>query len=58
MIVIVALVAGLFWGWLTARRKGGSTFDRVQYALVYSIIFGIAGLALTILITRMTQVPA
>ena len=58
MIVIVALVTGLFWGWLTARRRGGSTFDRVQYALVYAILFGIAGLALTIFIARMTQVPA
>jgi hypothetical protein len=52
MIVIVGLVGGLVWGWLTARRRGGTVFDRVQYALVYSILFGIVGLLLTIIIAR------
>jgi uncharacterized membrane-anchored protein YhcB (DUF1043 family) len=54
MIVIVSLVAGLFWGWLTARRRGGTVFDRVQYALVYAILAGLAGLAATIMIARLT----
>lgn len=55
MIVITALVAGLFWGWLTALRRGGSTFDRIQFALVYAILLGLLGLAATIVIQRMAS---
>ena len=58
MIVILALVVGLFWGWQTARRRGGNTYDRIQYALVHAILFGIVGLVVTILIGRLAPLWA
>ena len=54
MIVIAGLVGGAFFGYWRAGRRGGNQFDRVQYLLVHSILFGVIGMFLTILIDRMT----
>ncbi|HPE24968.1 hypothetical protein [Albidovulum sp.] len=54
MIIIVAgLVLGAALGWIRARRRGGNSFDKWQYALVHAILFGIAGLFVTLMIDRM-----
>jgi hypothetical protein len=54
MIVIICLVAGLLFGWFRAARREGNRFDRIQYALVHAIIFGLAGTLATIILARMT----
>lgn len=54
MIFFPALLIGGYIGWLHAARKRGTPFDKVQYALVYGILFGIVALFLTILYRRMT----
>ena len=42
MVLIIAFIAGAALGWSRAARRGGSTPDRVQYALAH----GFAGLVL------------
>lgn len=54
MIPIVAALAGAILGALNARRRKGKTADILQYAAVYAIIFGIAGLFASILVVRMS----
>lgn len=53
MIVIAAFLIGAAAGYLQARRRNGSTFDKVQYAMVYAIIGVLIGLFLTITIDRL-----
>ncbi len=53
MIVIIALLAGVAAGVLTARKRGGNTADMLQYGAVYAIIFGMIGLIATIVTHRM-----
>ena len=53
MLVILGLLGGAVWGYLLARRRGGQTFDRLQYAAVYAIAFGLLGYLLTVLIVRL-----
>ena len=52
MIVIALLFVGLFFGWWTAVRREGKMFDRIQYALVYAIVFGVIGVLITIILAR------
>ncbi|MFQ6549576.1 hypothetical protein AADZ90_016610 [Aestuariibius sp. 2305UL40-4] len=53
-------LSGLFLGALAgafvARKRGGKRADIAQYALVYAIIFGLAGLFLLILVDRVFYV--
>jgi hypothetical protein len=53
MIVILAAILGALLGYRKAHRRGGSGFDKAQYAAVHAIIFAIAGLFITILIDRL-----
>lgn len=53
MIILVGLVAGAFWGGMTARRRGGNRGDIAQYAAVWGIIGGILGTAATVGLDRM-----
>ena len=52
MIVILALALGALLGAWQARRRQGSRLDMAQWAAVYAILFGLAGLILTIVIGR------
>lgn len=53
MIIILAILAGALIGWRRAAARGGNRLDQVQYAAVHGIAFGIAALALLILIARL-----
>jgi prolipoprotein diacylglyceryltransferase len=53
VIVIAALLIGAVTGYLQASRRNGSTFDKVQYAMVYAIIAVLIGLFATITIDRL-----
>lgn len=55
MIVIGGLVFGAISGGWTARRRGGKPADMAQWAFVWAILFGIAGLFLTILLDRVLR---
>ncbi len=52
MIAVLAFVAGAIYGGLQARRRKGEPFDVAQWAAVYGIVFGLAGLILTIVLGR------
>jgi hypothetical protein len=54
MIFYSAIVLGALIGYLRAARRGGSRFDRLQYAAVHAIFFAIIGLFVTIFILRMS----
>ncbi|MCV2868618.1 hypothetical protein OEW28_08250 [Defluviimonas sp. WL0002] len=54
MIIAAGFVLGAALGWMTARKKGGNSFDKWQYAIVYAILFSILGLFATLFIDRMT----
>jgi hypothetical protein len=51
-IVFIALVLGALLGVVRARKRGGNGFDQAQYAAVHAILFGLAGLFITIFILR------
>lgn len=53
MIWTGALILGAVVGTLTAKRRGGKMLDLLQYGAVYAIAFGLAGLAIGILLDRM-----
>lgn len=55
MFVIGGLLLGAIGGGLQARTRGGKPADIAQYAAVYSIICGLIGLFLTLLIDRMLR---
>ena len=52
LLILTFLGAGLL-GWVRAGRRGGTTGDRVQYALAHAIPAVLAMLALQILAARL-----
>lgn len=52
MIVILSALAGAIAGTLTARRRGGTRLDMLQFGAGYAIAFALAGLVITIVIDR------
>ncbi|MCV2864712.1 hypothetical protein [Defluviimonas sp. WL0075] len=54
MIIAAGFVLGALLGWMAARKRQGNRFDKVQYTLVYAIIFTILALFVTLFIDRMT----
>ena len=54
MIILAAMASGALAGWGVARRRGGRRLDQLQYAAGYGIAFGILGVFVTILVSRMT----
>lgn len=52
MIVIAGLILGVLTGDFRARRAGGNGKDRAQWAAVHALIFGVAGLLITIFVHR------
>ena len=54
MIFFPAILLGFALGWYRATRRGGTTFDRVQYAFAHAILFAILALFATIFYYRMT----
>ena len=53
MIVVAGLLFGALFGGFQAKRRGGKPADIAQYAGVYGIVFGIIGLFVTIIYSRM-----
>lgn len=53
MIVITAALFGALLGALRARHHGGSKLDMAQWAAGFAILFGVIGMILTIVISRM-----
>ena len=53
MIVLAAFVLGCLVGWLRAARRGGTTADRLQYALAHGIPAGLAAVVLVTLGIRL-----
>ncbi|WP_182912766.1 hypothetical protein [Paracoccus onubensis] len=53
MIVIAAIVIGVFLGWHRATKLGGDRRDRAQYAAGYALAFAVLGLFVTIFLDRM-----
>ncbi|WP_205524044.1 hypothetical protein [Oceanomicrobium pacificus] len=50
MIILVAALIGVAWGYVRAKRAGGNTKDRLQYAAAHGLAFAVAGLFLSILL--------
>ena len=53
MIVVAAIVLGAVTGALVAHRRGGRRLDMLHHAAAYAILFGVAGVIVTIAIVRM-----
>ena len=52
MLPILTAAAGAVAGALTARRRKGNGFDMAQWAAVWAIIGGLAGLLALIVLSR------
>ena len=46
MLVIIGLLAGAYYGYSYAKKRGGSRLDRLQYSAVYGIAFGVLSVLL------------
>lgn len=57
MIILGAFLLGCLVGWMRARRRGGTTADRVQYALAHGIPAALLGLVIVILSVRWGAAP-
>ena len=55
MIWLPAMVIGAVWGARTALTRGGKRLDAAQYGAVYAIGLGLLGVALSIIVDRMTH---
>ncbi len=53
MIAIAGMILGALIGWVRAARKGGTTFDKLQWAGAHLLIGAILGLFVTIFVERM-----
>ncbi|WP_417249068.1 apolipoprotein acyltransferase [Celeribacter sp.] len=53
MIGIVLAILGALWGWRVATKRGGTRADKLQYAIVYMLVFAIVGLFAGVLVDRM-----
>ncbi|WP_226553386.1 MULTISPECIES: apolipoprotein acyltransferase [Celeribacter] len=53
MIGVVLTLLGGIWGWRLASKRGGNRADKLQYMVVYALIFGILGLFFGVLFDRM-----
>ncbi len=49
MILLIALISGAVLGWTRAGRRGGDRLDRLQYAAVHAIFFGLVAFGLSVL---------
>lgn len=54
MLIAIAFFAGLALGWRTARKRGGDLFDRMQYAAVYALIFGVVATVALVIVGNLT----
>jgi len=54
MLVLIGAILGAVTGAFIARRRKGRLADILQYAFVYGMVFGLAGLFLTLIIHRMS----
>jgi hypothetical protein len=57
MLILIAFVLGCALGWVRAARRGGSTPDRIQYALAHGIPIGLLALAGVVLYARLSVAP-
>ncbi len=53
MIVIAAFILGAAIGWMRAAKAGGNRADKLQYAAAHALALTVAGLFLTIFLSRM-----
>lgn len=53
MIGIISMLLGALWGYRTAAKRDGSRADKVQYTIVYMLIFAIVGLFVGVLFDRL-----
>ena len=56
MLVWLAFALGCALGWMSAARRGGSTPDRIQYALAHGIPIGLLALVGVVLYARLSGV--
>ncbi|MEZ5751872.1 MAG: hypothetical protein R3D60_07870 [Paracoccaceae bacterium] len=54
MVIIASVVLGAILGFFQSRKRGGSGFDKAQWSAVFAMIGGILGMAVTVMIDRMT----
>ena len=52
MPLLGILIGAAFGAW-RAKQRGGNGLDMAQWGAVYAILFGLAGLVLTILLGRL-----
>ncbi len=52
LLALITGAVGVLVGALIARRRKGTTADVLQYAVVYALAFGLAGLFAAIIVTR------
>jgi hypothetical protein len=57
MLVLVAFILGCALGWVRAARRGGTTPDKIQYALAHGIPIGLVTLALVTVYARLYGMP-
>lgn len=53
MFPLIGLFAGFGFGWWRAGKRGGNRLDQLQYGAGHAIAFGILGLLIGVVLTRM-----
>jgi phosphate/sulfate permease len=53
MLVLIAFALGCWIGWMRAARRGGTTPDRIQYALAHGIPAALVALVAVTIAARM-----
>lgn len=46
MLVMIGLLAGAYYGYSYAKKRGGNRLDKLQYSAVYGIAFGVLSVLL------------
>jgi len=52
---LMGMLLGAIYGVVRAKRRGGKTFDLIQWGVVNAIIFGVIGMFILVIIERMAM---
>jgi len=50
MIILFSILLGAVFGWLRASRRGGDRNDKLHYAGVNALLFGVVGVVLALIV--------
>ena len=52
ILAIIGAIIGIALGWVRAKKRGGNTADKLQYAVAHGIAFLLAGFFIALFMAK------